>query len=102
MKIKKGDNIVVIAGKDKGKTGSILKAYPKLNKIIVQNVNIKTKFAKKGKGQPGEQVKFEGKIDASNVMLIDSKTKKRTRVGYTTLDSNKKVRITKVSKEVIE
>jgi large subunit ribosomal protein L24 len=102
MKIKKGDNIVVIAGKDKGKTGSVLRAYPKLNKLVVENVSIKTKFAKKGNGQPGEQVKFEGKIDASNVMLLDPKTKKRTRVGYTQLDSNKKVRISKVSKEVIE
>lgn len=101
MKIKKGDNVIVITGKDKGKTGLVTKTYPKLNKVIVENVNLKTKFAKKGNGRPGEQVKVEGKIDASNVMMIDSKTKKRTRVGYSQAGS-KKVRISKVSKEVIE
>lgn len=101
MKIKKGDNIVVIAGKEKGKTGKIVKVYTKLNKVTVENVNLRTKFTKKGNGRPGEQIKVEAKIDVSNVMLIDPKTKKRTRVGFKT-EGKKKIRIAKVSKEVIE
>jgi large subunit ribosomal protein L24 len=102
MKIKKGDNIVVIAGKEKGNTGKIVKVFSKINKVIVENLNLRTKFIKKGNGKPGEQIKVEAKIDASNVMLIDSKTSKRTRVGYKKLENGKKVRISKVSKEVIE
>lgn len=100
MKIKKGDNVVVIAGKEKGKTGPVVKVYTKLNKVIVENINLRTKFIKKGNGKPGEQAKIEAKIDASNVMLIDSKTKKRTRIGHKT-EAGKKVRIAKVSNEVI-
>jgi large subunit ribosomal protein L24 len=102
MKIKKGDTVVVIAGKEKGKTGPVVKTFAKLNKVIVENLNLRTKFAKKGNGKPGEQIKIEAKMDASNVMLIDAKTKKRTRVGYKKLDSGKKVRVSKVSNEVIE
>lgn len=102
MKIKKGDNVVVITGKDKGKTGPVVKVYEKQNKIVVENINLKTKFIKKGNGKPGVQAKIEGRLDASNVMLIDAKTKKRTRVGYTVSSEGKKQRISKVSNEVIE
>lgn len=102
MKIKKGDQVVVIAGKEKGKTGTVTKVFPLTNQVIVENINLRTKFIKKGNGKAGEQAKIEARLSASNVMLIDPKTKKRTRVGYKLLDNSKKVRISKVSNEVIE
>lgn len=102
MKIKKGDQIVVIAGKEKGKTGTITKVFPDTNQVLVENVNLRTKFVKKGNGKPGEQAKVEARLSASNVMMIDPKTKKRSRLGYKILENGKKVRISKVSNEVIE
>jgi large subunit ribosomal protein L24 len=102
MKIKKGDQIVVIAGKEKGKTGTVTKVFTKTNQVIVENINLRTKFIKKGNGKHGEQARIEAKLNASNIMLIDPKSKKRTRVGYQILDNGQKVRISKVSNEVIE
>jgi large subunit ribosomal protein L24 len=102
MKIKKGDQIVVIAGKEKGKTGTVTKVFPQSQQVIVENINLRTKFVKKGNGKPGEQAKIEARLSASNVMLIDTKTKKRTRIGYKLLENGKKVRLSKVSNEVIE
>ena len=102
MKIKKGDTVVVIAGKDKGKVGEVLKTFAATNKVVVKDANVRSKFQRKSTGGPGEIIKFEGRMDASNVMLIDGKTKKRTRVGYTKSDKGKKVRVTKKSNEVIQ
>lgn len=99
MKIKVGDMIVVTAGKEKGKTGKVLKTFSKDNKVVVEKLNMRTKFIKKSHQGPGQKVEFEARMDASNVMLIDPKTKKRTRVGYKHLDNGKKVRIAKQSKE---
>lgn len=102
MKIKKGDTVVVIAGKDKGKVGEVLKTFAADNKVVVKDANLRSKFNKKSTGGPGEIVRFEARMDASNVMMIDPKTKKRTRVGYKKLENGKKVRIAKKSNEVIE
>lgn len=105
MKIKEGDMIVVIAGKDKGKTGKVLKVLkPKNNKnarVVVEKLNMRTKFRKKSQG-PGEQIKLEGSMDISNVMLVDADSKKRTRVGYKMLDSGKKTRVSKKSNKEIK
>ena len=100
MKIKTNDNVLVIAGKDKGKKGRVIKALPAENKVIVEGVNIQTKHMKAQQNQPAEIRKIEGPIDASNVMLID-KSKTPTRVGYK-LEGNKKVRISKKTGAVIE
>lgn len=103
MKLKVGDKVVVIAGSSKGKEGKIIKTLRDENRVIVEGVNIVKKH-KKGNGQEtGGILEVEAPIHASNVMLIDTKTKKRTRIGYTIDEkSNKKIRISKKSSEKID
>ena len=101
MRIKKDDTVVVITGKDKGKTGKVLKAMPKENKVVVQGVNMQTKHAKAAPKAGAEIKHMEGPIDASNVMLYDSKTKQGTRVGYK-VENGKKVRVSKKTGAVID
>ena len=101
MRIKKDDTVVVITGKDKGKTGKVLKAMPKENKVVVQGVNMQTKHAKATQKAAAEIKHIEGPIDASNVMLYDSKSKKRIRVGYK-IENGKKVRVSKKTGAVID
>lgn len=102
MKIKLDDNVVIIAGKDKGKTGKIIKLLPKQNKVVVEKANIRTKHIKKSSERPGEIVKYEAPFNASNVMVICPQTKKRTRVGYKKVEGGKKMRIAKTSKETLD
>ena len=97
MKLKVGDQIVVIAGKDKGKTGKITRILRTANKVIVEKVNIRTKHIKKTAQKAGEKIQFEAAIHASNVMFVDPKSGKRTRLGYRKLDTGKKERIAKNS-----
>ena len=82
MKIKTNDNVLVIAGKDKGKKGRVIKALPAENKVIVEGVNIQTRHMKAKQDQPAEIRKLEGPIDASNVMLYDPKAKEVIKVGF--------------------
>ncbi|MEH6992271.1 50S ribosomal protein L24 [Neobacillus drentensis] len=101
MHVKKGDKVRVISGKDKGKTGVILAAYPKDSRVLVEGVNIVKKHAKPSQVNPqGGIMSFEAPIHVSNVMPIDPKTSNPTRVGYTTVDG-KKVRVAK-SGEVLD
>ncbi|WP_042453976.1 50S ribosomal protein L24 [Neobacillus dielmonensis] len=101
MHVKKGDKVRVISGKDKGKTGVILAAYPKDNRVVVEGVNIVKKHSKPSQVNPqGGIVSFEAPIHVSNVMPIDPKTGNPTRVGYKTVD-DKKVRVAK-SGEVLD
>lgn len=102
MKIKTGDKVVVITGKDKGKEGTVSRVLSKTGKVIVEKVNIVTKHIKKTDRRAGERVKFEKPIDASNVMLLCPQTGKRTRVGYKVLDNGKKVRYCKVSDYLLD
>ena len=103
MNFKVGDEVVVIAGSDKGKTGKIVRTLRDENKVVVEGVNIVKKH-KKGNGQEtGGILEVEAPINASNVMLIDPKTKKVTRIGHTTdTKTNKKIRIAKKSNEKID
>jgi len=101
MRIKKGDTVVVITGKDKGKTGTILKAMPADNKVIVQGVNVQTKHAKATRKTGAEIKHIEGPIDASNVMLYDTKAKAAVKVGYQVKDG-KKVRVNRKTGAVID
>ncbi len=97
MKIKKGDTVIVISGNDKGKTGQVLKALVKDNRVVVEGVNIVSRHTKPSNTNPdGGIIKKEAPISASNVMLLDPKTKERTRVGYKEVDG-KKVRYAKKS-----
>jgi large subunit ribosomal protein L24 len=101
MKIRKGDQIVVVAGKNKGKTGEVMRVMPKQERIVVKDVNKITRHVKKTKDRPGQKISFESPIHISNVMLVDPKTKKRTRVGYEKDDKAKKNRISKKSKSIL-
>jgi large subunit ribosomal protein L24 len=101
MKIRTGDNVVVITGKDKGKTGTVLRVLPSIHRLVVAGINIRTKHVKKTPQQAGQRLQYEASIDASNVMAIDPKTKKRTRLGYKVSEKGKKERIAKKSGEVL-
>jgi large subunit ribosomal protein L24 len=107
MKIKKGDKVRVISGADKGKEGIVQKVFPKLNRVVVENVNVHKKHRKPTQNNPqGEVLDIYAPIDASNVMIIDPKTKKPTRVSYTYEvqkdGSKKKVRISKASNSKLD
>lgn len=102
MHVKKGDKVMVISGKDKGKTGVILTAYPKKDRVLVEGVNIVKKHTKPNQENPqGGIVSQEAAIHVSNVMVIDPKTGEPTRVGHKVVDG-KKVRIAKKSGEVLD
>jgi large subunit ribosomal protein L24 len=96
MKIHKDDQVIVIAGKDKGKKAKVLKALPTENKIIVEGVGMVTRHMKRQGATPGQKVTFEKPVDVSNVMLLDPKSGKPTRVGYK-IEAGKKIRIAKDS-----
>lgn len=102
MRIKKGDTVIVIAGKDRGKTGKVLKSFPKESRVIVEGVNIATKHVKpRGPQNPGGIVKSENPIHVSNVMYLDSKSGKGTRIGYR-IEDGKKVRFKKSDNATIK
>jgi large subunit ribosomal protein L24 len=102
MHVKKGDKVMVISGKDKGKTGVILKAFPKKDRVLVEGVNIVKKHAKPSQTNPqGGIISQEAPIHVSNVMPLDPKTGEPTRVGYKVVDG-KKVRVAKKSGEVLD
>ena len=103
MNFKVGDEVVVIAGSDKGKTGKIVKTLRDENKVIVEGVNIVKKHQKATAQETGGIIEVEAPINASNVMILDPKTKKRTRIGHTTdTKTNKKIRIAKKSNEKLD
>ena len=102
-RIRKGDRVVVITGADKGKRGEVLRMIPKANRAIVQGVRVATHHTKPRRmGQPGGIQHVEATIDLSNLMLIDPKSDKPTRVGFRVLDDGRKVRVAKATGQVIE
>lgn len=102
MHVKKGDTVVVIAGKDKGKKGKVLQVLPKKNRVIVEGVNMVIKHQKPNPQlQQGGRIEQEAAIHASNVMLWDKKANQGVRVGYK-LENGKKVRVSKKTGEVID
>lgn len=102
MRIKKDDIVTIIAGKDKGKEGKILRILTAKERVVVEGANMRTRHFKKTKERPGQKLEFEASIHVSNVMLIDPKTKKRTRIGYLKDKSGKKNRIAKRSGETLD
>ncbi|SIS71453.1 LSU ribosomal protein L24P [Alicyclobacillus vulcanalis] len=103
LRVKTGDKVVVIAGKDKSKQGRILKVYPKEGRVVVEGVNIVKRHTKPNPQHPeGGIVEKEAPIHVSNVMLVDPKTGEPTRVGYKFLEDGRKVRYAKKSGEIID
>lgn len=100
MKLKTGDRVIVMAGKDKGKTGKITQTFPGIDKVVVEGVNQMTKYLRRQRGTAGQKVSFTGPIHVSNVMLVDPKTSKPTRVRVRR-DAGKMTRVAARSGEVI-
>lgn len=102
MKIMKGDTVVVLTGKDRGKKGKVMKTYPKEQKVLVEKVNYRTVYLRRSQQNPnGGIAKVEGKIHVSNVKLIDPRTNKPTRVGYSILADGTRHRVSKKSGEIL-
>ncbi|EEO9235724.1 50S ribosomal protein L24 [Listeria monocytogenes] len=102
MHVKKGDKVKVITGKDKGKSGKVLAAFPKKDRVLIEGINMVKKHTKPSNINPqGGILNIEAPIHVSNVMLIDPKTGEPTRVGYE-VKGDKKVRVAKKSGEVID
>lgn len=102
LKIKKGDEVIVLTGKNKGAKGEVLKVMPTEGRVLVQGVNVVKKHRKPSQMGPGGIEEVERSIHVSNVALADPKTGKATRVGYKVLKDGKKVRVAKKSGETIE
>ena len=102
-KIRKGDRVQVLAGKDKGRQGEVIKVMPTEGRALVQGVNLVKKHEKpQGMGRPGGIIEKEASIDLSNLALLDPKSGKPTRVGFKVLEDGKKVRVAKASGEVLD
>ena len=102
MRIKKGDTVQVIAGKDKGKSGKVLKTFPATNRVVVEKVNMVTKHMKpRGPQNPGGIEKQEASIHVSNVMYLDTNSNKTTKLGYK-FENGQKVRYQKSTGEIIK
>lgn len=111
MKIKKGDTVLIISGKDRGKTGKVERVFPagkddnkrKIDKIIVEGINIIKKHVRpKREGQKGERIEISALFPASRAMIVCPECKKATRIGYKTSKDGKKQRICKKCKTVLK
>ena len=102
LKIKKDDKVVVLAGRDKGKSGVVLQAFPKENRVLVQGINMIKRHQKQTAENQGGIVSREAKINVSNLAIADPKDGKPSRVGYKLQKDGTKQRIAKRSGEVID
>ena len=101
-KIRKGDKVVVLTGRDKGRTGEVIRVMPKENRALVRGVNVVTRHQRQTASEQGGLVRKEAPIHLSNVAIADPTTGKPTRVGFKTLDDGRKVRFAKASGETID
>jgi large subunit ribosomal protein L24 len=102
FKIRKGDKVVVISGRDKGKTGEVLKVLREESRVLVQGINMVKRHTKPSPATPGGIVDKEAPLHISNVAHIDPKTQKPTRIGFKVLEGGRKVRIARRSGEAID
>lgn len=101
MKLKKGDNVIIVSGKDKGKKGKIVRAFPKLNKVIVEGANMSKKHQRPRKsGEKGSMIDIAMPLHASNVMILDPKKGEASRIGKKKV-GDKMVRVAKKSNQEI-
>ena len=101
-KIKKGDKVVVLAGRDKGRAGEVLQVLPREERAVVRGVNIVKRHQRQTPSQEGGIISKEGTIHLSNLALADPKDGKATRVGFKILDDGRKVRVAKRSGDLID
>jgi len=101
LKIKKGDHVIVLAGRDKGKHGEVIKVIPKENRALVRGVNMVRRHQRQSTTAEGGIISKEATIDLSNLALEDPKDGKPTRIGFKFLEDGRKVRFSKRSGEVI-
>ncbi len=102
MRLKKGDKVIVTTGREKGKTGEILRVMREENRVLVQGVNMVKKHQRPTQASPGGINEFEAPLHASNVAAVDPKKNQATRIGYKWLDGGQKVRFAKRSGEVLD
>ena len=102
FKIRKGDEVVVTTGKDKGRKGSVLNVDRKQRRVLVQGVNMVKRHTRPSQGNAGGLVEKEAPLALSNIAIVDPKSGEASRVGYKTLDDGRKVRFAKKSGEVID
>ena len=101
-RVKKGDNVVVISGRDKGRTGEVLRVFPTEERVIFQGVHVAKRHTRPRMGEPGGIVEKELTIHISNVAHVDPQSRKPTRVGYKFLEDGRKVRFARRSGEIID
>ena len=103
QRLRKGDEVIVITGKDKGRRGTVLRMVDR-DRVLVENINVVKKHQKPNPnaGVPGGIIEKEMPLDASNVMLFNPQTGKGDRVGFKTLEDGRKVRVFKSNKEVVD
>ncbi|MBS0185827.1 MAG: 50S ribosomal protein L24 [Proteobacteria bacterium] len=101
-RIRKGDDVIVISGKEKGKTGKVVRVLKSKNRLYVGGVNMVKKHQKPTAASPGGIIEKEASLHVSNVAHVDPVSKKATRVGYKFLESGRKVRFAKRSQEIID
>jgi large subunit ribosomal protein L24 len=102
LKIKKGDKVIVIAGRDKGKSGEVLRVLREDNRAVVQGVNMIKRHTRQSPGQPGGIIEKEAAIHVSNIAHIDPRSQLPTRIGFKILEDGRKVRYAKRSGEVLD
>ena len=102
MKVKKGDDVIVLSGRDKGRKGEVLRAMPEEGRVLVQGVNMVKRHTRASARGPGGIEEKEASIHVSNVALIDPQSGNSTRVGFKVLEDGRKVRVARRSGEVID
>jgi large subunit ribosomal protein L24 len=102
FKIKKGDKVIAIAGKDKGRTGEVLRVERKEERVLVQGLNMVKRHQRPSQASPGGIMEKEASVHISNVALIDPKGSEPTRVGYKVIEGGRKVRVARRSGEMID
>ncbi len=102
LKIKRGDTVVVISGKEKGKRGEVERVEPKKERVVVTGVNVRTRHARPSQQNQEGMFTFEAPIHVSNVMIVDPDSGEPTRIGYRFTDSGEKVRVSKESGKDID
>jgi large subunit ribosomal protein L24 len=102
-RIRKGDTVVVISGDSKGNRGEVLRVFPAADRALVQGVNMVIRHKKAAKmGEQGGRIEQEASVHLSNLMLVDPKSEKPTKVGFRVLEDGRKVRVAKATGAVIE